>query len=70
MSDLVGARTPVSLHEMILEIKREVQMRENLYGRWIASNRITPMQAERRIFIMQEIARKLEAEYDGGQAAR
>jgi hypothetical protein len=62
--DLVGAQAPVGLHEMIMEVRREMLMRENLYPRWISSNRMTPMQAERRIWVMRQLLKKLEAEYD------
>jgi len=56
-----------SAHEKILEIVREISMRENVYPRWIREGRITQSVADFRINILKEIREDLDRFYFGKQ---
>jgi hypothetical protein len=54
MSDLF-ADTPFSREDKIGELRREIGMREQVYGRQVAAGRMNPDRAEFRIEIMRAI---------------
>ena len=47
--------TPISNAEKLACAKRELQMRENVYPRWIAQNKIREDKARRELAIMRAI---------------
>lgn len=58
MSDLF----PISLDEMIVEIEREIALRQRVYPYRIAQRKLSRARADRQIEIMREVARFLLAQ--------
>ena len=54
---------PISLRDMIDEVKRECQMRRWLYSTRVSDGRMNRRQADRKIDVMDAILRHLEAEH-------
>jgi hypothetical protein len=55
---------PVSVDVMVDEVRRELEMRRNVYPRQVAAHRMNARQADRRIEIMAALLAKLEKERD------
>lgn len=51
---------PVTLPEMIAEVRRELRLRRKVYPNHVAAGRITQDQADRRIEVMEAALRELE----------
>lgn len=62
MSDLL----PITTHEMIAEIEREIVMRERVYPRWVADGKLKQAKADRQIAILRAAVRRLR-ELENGQ---
>jgi hypothetical protein len=56
---------PFTNEEKLAEIRREIGMRQSVYGRQVAASRMTQQYADRGISIMQEIAADYEAKAAG-----
>lgn len=56
MSDLL----PVTLDDMIAEVKRECQKRREVYGRAVQERRMNARLANRRIDVMDAVLKYLE----------
>lgn len=64
MADLL----PVTLEDMVVEIRRECAMRRQVYGRLVAEHRMNRRQADRRIDVMDALLMYLQQQrgaYDG-----
>lgn len=57
---------PFSVHEKIGEIKKELEMRRQVYPKSIARGHLTVNQARRQTAIMEEILRDYEAQESAG----
>jgi len=49
-----------SLQDQIKEVKRELRMREYAYPKWVASRKLKPEDADRRIDLMKAVLETLE----------
>jgi hypothetical protein len=58
MSDLF----PITLPEMINEIKREIAMRERMYPTWVRAKTLASDKADRQLAIARAILKNLEAQ--------
>jgi signal recognition particle subunit SEC65 len=47
---------PVTLHEMVVEVEREVALRKRVYPRWVEQGKIKLDRAERQIQVMEAVA--------------
>ena len=56
---------PVTLEGMIDEVKRELDMRRQVYPRAVASRRMNKREADRRVWVMESLLKKLEREQAG-----
>lgn len=61
MTDLL----PITTHEMVTEIEREIAMRERVYPRWIADGKLKQAKADRQIAILRAAVARLR-ELGGG----
>lgn len=59
--------TDVPIDEQVTCVKREIAMRERVYPRWVASNRMTPAKAKTEIETMKAVLATLEAEASKGR---
>lgn len=57
---------PFSVHEKIAEIKKELEMRRQVYPKSIGNGHLTVNQARRQTAIMEEILRDYEAQEAAG----
>lgn len=53
--------TTIPIPEQLKEIRREIAVRERVYPRWIAANRITQHEADRKLEILRAVAETLLA---------
>lgn len=60
-----GDLYPVDLEEMIHELKRELQLRVQLYPVRVRDKKLNARRAERQITIIEALIAKLEGERDG-----
>lgn len=49
----------VRLLEMVNEVEREIGYRQGVYGRLVSSGKMNPVEADRRILVMQAVLRRL-----------
>lgn len=61
-----GDLLPVSLHEMIAEVRRECQMRRDVFSRLVRDGKMNARQAARRIDVMDAVLARLEGETANG----
>jgi hypothetical protein len=54
--------TPVSMGEMVAELRRELAVRRSLYPGWVEDGRLSRRSAERRMKVLAAILKALEAE--------
>ena len=60
---------PVSLDDMIEEVRRECAMRRDVFGRACREGRMNRRRADRRIEVMDAILKHLEGERDHDRGA-
>lgn len=53
---------PITVAEMLAEVRRELRLRASVYPRQVATGRLKQDKADRQIAILEALARKLEAE--------
>lgn len=58
----------VSLEDMLDEVRRELDMRRNVYDRLVKSHKMNRRHADRRIDVMAALLAKLETERDGNRS--
>jgi hypothetical protein len=55
---------PVTTHEMIVELEREIALRRHVYPRWVADKRLSQDKADRQIAVLEAVVGRLR----GGDA--
>jgi hypothetical protein len=65
VADLFGDQ-PVSLQDMLGCARREVEMRERVYPRWVALSKMTQERSIQELRFMRAIVRYLEAQIRSG----
>lgn len=58
----------VSLEDMVDEVRRELDMRRNVYDRLVKSHKMNRRQADRRIDVMAALLARLETERDASRS--
>lgn len=51
---------PITLDEMVDEVRRECTMRRDVYGRLVAAHKMNRRTADRRIDVMDQVLKQLE----------
>jgi hypothetical protein len=51
---------PLTIDDMIGEARREIEVRERVFPRWVQAGKITGSEANRRIRLMKKIGATLE----------
>lgn len=61
------SETPITLEEMIREVRRECELRRNVYHRRVMERRMNQRMADYRIEVMDAVLARLERDRDAGR---
>ena len=56
----MSEKTGVSIDEMLKEVRREIEMRQRVYPRWVEKGIMKPSEAIERQRVMQSVLEELE----------
>lgn len=51
--------------DMVKELDREVALRQRVYPRWVESGKMKPLEARRRIALLQAVRERLRKDLEG-----
>lgn len=57
----MGELFPIDLSQQLKCVEREIEMRNRVYPRWVASKKLTQAKADQEIAAMQAVAKTLRS---------